>query len=130
MPCLDTNILVGLLRGDPDAGAKIQSLEDKGLRITTTVINACELYRGAQRSSKAEENLEVLEELLRNIEMLDLNLKAAKTAASILEEQKAGGKTVNEMDALIAAIALTNNETLVTRDKDFKRIKELRMEIW
>ena len=38
---------------------------------------------------------------------------------STYKKLKTKGKIVNELDILIAGIAVANNETLITEDKDF-----------
>jgi len=130
MPCLDTNILVGVLKREEAALIKIRSLEEQGLRLRTTSINACELYKGAHLSKNPEKKIHALEGLIANIEILDINLETVKIAAKIMSELQTQGKTIDDMDVLIAAAAIKNNETLVTRDQDFKRIKQLRIETW
>ena len=47
MVCLDTTFLVDLVRARPEAEKKLQYYLDNDERITTSAINAAELYDGA-----------------------------------------------------------------------------------
>jgi predicted nucleic acid-binding protein len=50
-------------------------------------------------------------------------------AVRIYRQVKAKGKLVSELDVLIAGIAATNNETLVTKDKDFLNFESERIRV-
>ncbi|MBN2013802.1 MAG: PIN domain-containing protein [Candidatus Altiarchaeota archaeon] len=131
MPCSDTDLLVGLIRGDKDAVDKIKSLEDKGTTMSTTTITACELFRVAFRSSRPNENLALVENILKNLKVLDFNLKSSKIAGELIEKLRTSGYQIRDMDVIIASIAIANDEALITRKLEhFKRIKDLRLEIW
>ena len=49
MKCLDTDFLIAILRGKPEARDKLRELDDEGLQETTT-FNSIELFYGAYRS--------------------------------------------------------------------------------
>ena len=119
MTLLDTDILVGLLKGTPDAIQKIKFLETKGDPIVTTTITAYELLKGAYLSNSCEENLAKVTDIISNMQILDLSFNACREAAKIYKELKINGRMVGEFDILIAAIIRTNNETLITRDQHF-----------
>ena len=119
MTILDTDILVGLLKGTPNAIQKITSLETQGDSIATTIITAYELLKGAYLSHSYEENLAKVTDSISNMQILDLSFNACQEAAKIYKELKNKGSMVGEFDILIAAITRTNNEALVTRDEHF-----------
>src|SRR2546428_13885131 len=56
--CLDTNLLVALLRGDDSAAKVVGGFEDSGKPLRTTAITEYELFKGAHLSSRREENLQ------------------------------------------------------------------------
>ena len=90
-----------------------------------------ELQYGTLRSANPQKRQEQLLTLLSNIRILPLNERSAVTAAKIRYDLEKQGQTIGPMDVLIAAIALTNNATLVTHNiKEFARIKELMVENW
>jgi tRNA(fMet)-specific endonuclease VapC len=131
MPCLDSNFLIEIIRGNNEAIQKATSLQKKGLQLKTTTINACELYKGAYKSARPQENIEEIESMLSSLMLLNFDQNSAKIAAMLMEDLRIAGKSLSAMDIMIAAITLSNNETLLTKDTDhFKRIKELRIETW
>jgi len=51
MTCLDTDFIIDLLRRKPAAENKLEELTANGDKLTTTPLNASELYKGAYNSS-------------------------------------------------------------------------------
>ena len=130
MAILDTNIVVSLLKGEVEATEKIRSLEQSGEKISTTTISAYELLKGAQISSRSEENLSKVRELISSLNVLGLSVGACEQASKIYKELVRRGKLIGEFDILIAAIVRTFDEKLVTRDRDFKSIRGLEIINW
>jgi tRNA(fMet)-specific endonuclease VapC len=130
MPCLDTSIIVDFLKGDNLVVEKIKALKEINAEISTTCINVYELYKGAQRSGRPKDESARVDSLLDSLLIIDFDSTAARIAAKIAEDLRKSGKEISEIDSMIAAIAIKNNDTLATRDTHFKRIKELRIETW
>jgi tRNA(fMet)-specific endonuclease VapC len=130
MAVLDTDIMVSLLKDEETAKEEIRSLEQSGERLSTTVITAYELLKGAQISSRSEENLTRVRQLISSMEVLGLSLGACEYASRIYKELRRGGKMIGEFDILIAAITRTFDETLISRDRDFKWIRGLEVANW
>lgn len=124
MVCLDTDILIGLLRNDTKTIEKIAQFT-KEEKIHTTAINIFELWRGVYKKKSAQGKVAV-ESLLEDLECLDLDKDAASIAAQIYEQLASRGKMSDFLDVLIAAIAVQNNDTLMTGNrKHFDQIQEL-----
>jgi tRNA(fMet)-specific endonuclease VapC len=131
MTILDTDIIVALLKGTPDAIQKITSIEEKGEPISTTIVTVYELLKGAYLSLWCEENLGKVTDAISNMQILDLTFNACEEAAKIYKELKNKGTIVGEFDTLIAAITRANNEELVTRDEHFELlIPESKLQKW
>jgi tRNA(fMet)-specific endonuclease VapC len=127
---LDTSIIVALLKNEEEAKMKISSLETSGERISTTAITAYELLKGAQISSRSEENTAKVRELISTLNVLGLSMRACEEASTIYKELRNKGSMIGEFDILIAAIARTFEEKLVSRDDHFKRIEGLEVTSW
>ncbi|CAE6488269.1 type II toxin-antitoxin system VapC family toxin [Candidatus Nitrosotenuis uzonensis] len=126
MVCLDTDFLVAYLRGDPAAKSKLEDLYRRQEPIHTTTINAYEVYRGAYRTNRASE-LAKVEKLLDALIILVFDRNSAKSAANL--ESKSN--PIGESDLLIASIAVSNKQILVTRNKKhFEKISGLKIESW
>jgi predicted nucleic acid-binding protein len=128
--CLDTDIIVGLLRGDERAVTLISQLQVLGETMKTTVITAYELLKGAAISSRPQENLTVVRDIISSLTILTLNYGVCEVASQIYSELKGRGQVISEFDILIAAISIYNDETLISRDKHFEKIENLRHRTW
>jgi predicted nucleic acid-binding protein len=55
--------------------------------------------------------------------ILDFGNDALDETVKVYKNLKGKGKLINELDVMIAGIAAANNETLVTKDKDFSNLE-------
>lgn len=127
MTVLDTTVIVALLKGKSETVAKINELQENNDNLSITIITAYELLKGAYLSAKPQENTLIVKEAIANLQVLELSPQACVEAAEIFSELKNTGKIISEFDVLIAAIAKTNNESILTYDKHFKTISGLRL---
>jgi len=123
--CLDTDIIVGLLKGDKEAVGAIDRLQDEGEYLKTTVINAYELLKGAAISSRPEENQASVRDLLSSVAVLPLNCESCEEASKIYGKLRKAGQIAGEFDILIASIVIFNGEALISRDGHFKLMEDL-----
>ena len=129
--CLDTDFIVALLRNHPEAVKKAEEYDSVKAEISTTSMNAFEIYLGAFRSRMAEKNVKQADSLLNAIKILELDLESSRKASEILSRLIREGEPIDLRDAIIAGIALTNGCTLITRNTEhFKRITGLSIETW
>ena len=127
---LDTNALVALLKGVSEANEALLRLEEIDDELSTTIISAYELIRGAYVSSTPEKNLAEVQDLLSNIQVLDLTLQACVEASKIYRELRKSGRLIGENDILIAGIVKACAGTLLTRDAHFKLVEGLDTMKW
>lgn len=116
MVCLDTSVIIDLL----DGNVKVKAVVDRYLQnaqATTTSITEYELYK-----HKNELKRETAILMLDDMEIYNFDREAAKEASTIFNTLRDKGRLINENDILIAAIALSRNEVLITSDKDFNEI--------
>jgi len=118
------------LRNRPEAVKKAEEYDAVKAEISTTSMNAFEIYLGAFRSRMAEKNVKQADDLLNAIKVLELDLESSRKASEILS-RLSEGEPIDLRDAIIAGIALTNGCTLITRNTEpFKRITGLSIETW
>lgn len=124
--CLDTTFLIDLLRDLPEAVDKAREFREAGSNLSTTSINAFELYIGALQSADPKKMARV-DALLKDLRILLLGKNEAEEAASVLVELLRKGRLVEMRDALIAGCMLRNAfRSIVTRNvKDFLRISRI-----
>ncbi|MEK6826070.1 MAG: type II toxin-antitoxin system VapC family toxin [Nanoarchaeota archaeon] len=125
--CLDTNILVDILRSNKDTVNLIKNIEESNI-LATTYINLFELYYGAALSENRKLNFMEVEKLISTLDLLNLSEQSTKLAGTILVTLKNKGQTVDFRDLLIASIAIANNFMLLTKNKKhFENIPGLKL---
>jgi len=123
---IDTDILVDLLRNQKQATAFITKLEEKNNILATTAVNIFELHHGAHKSQESERNLQAIHVLISRLSILPFTSKAAQKAGHIYAQLERQGQPIGLRDTLIAAIALTRECSVATRNQaHFSRISDL-----
>jgi predicted nucleic acid-binding protein len=121
--------MIPFLKGTPEAVNRVREISNKD-QVVITAITAYELLKGARLSSKPEENTENVKKAISNMQVLDFSQEASEEASNIFCELKESGKMISEFDILIAAIAKTNGEAILTRDLHFKFINGIDLIQW
>ena len=127
MVCLDTAFLADLFRKNPAAEKKLKELVEARKELSITVLTVAELYYGAYKSNRMEEEKAKVEEIKCKFLILEMNERGAQKFGELLSRLEKSGKKISDRDILIAAIAISKGEnTIVTRnERDFARISEL-----
>ena len=128
MILLDTNVLVGILRGDSKLAARFA--EHSGDIAIPAMVQG-ELYYGTEKSSNPERNRLAVEELLEALPVMhttdDIMVLFGTLKASLARR----GEIVADADLLIAATALVYDATLVTANvRHFSRFDGLKLDNW
>lgn len=125
---MDTDCLIDLDRNDKRAIAKVSELSDNGELLFTTIINVAEYYAGTFRS-KTKGAVENARDYLQQFSILMLDEDSALLWGRLYSELKSN--VIGDRDLFIASIALSNKQTLITRNKKhFERIPGLQVEGW
>ena len=126
---LDTDICIFWLNGNEKIRKKVKKVGTVNLKAS--VITFAELRFGAYNSLKVKENLENINNFFRKVKVLLLDQDAADRFGKIKANLRRKGEIIGDFDILIASIALSHDETLVTNNTDhFERISELKYENW
>lgn len=128
MPVLDTTFLVDLLRKDPAACRKLNELEEKKAFLATTCMNVLELYRGAYLSSAAEQNILLIRSILEEIPILPVTDEVFPIFGEISAQMSRQGIRAGDFDEIIAAVTLSYDGVIVTRDSHFLKIPGISVE--
>ncbi len=130
MVCLDSDLLIGFLRGKADATRKFDELANRGEPFSTTPVNVTELFMGC-RLSTVPEDTERVRELISRLKLLEYDHEAAEEAGNIRAALHKQGRPIGELDSLIAGIVKSHDEILVTRnERHYTHIPDLRLEVW
>lgn len=111
MYLLDTNIRIALLKGNSLAVNQFK-VKYQSCYLSTLVIG--ELYKGVYCSSRIQENLATLERFILQMLIVDFDKNAAQEFGEIQAELRILGKPTGQVDALIAAVARSRQDILVT----------------
>jgi len=123
----DTDVLINFMRGKREETGLITKLSKEDV-LGTTDINAFELYYGAYKSSRQDENLAATKGLLNSIFLVSTSEDSMEMAAKIIVDLEKRGKLIDIKDLLIASICLTNSFSLLTNNKrNFENVEGLKL---
>ncbi len=117
MVIFDTSIIVDASTKKQETIDLIESYIGKE-EIATTVISKYEILRGV-----TEHDVSFVSQLLEKFVIYDFEDYVVKEVVNAYKKLSQKGKMINELDLIIAGIALANNETLITKDKDFLKFE-------
>lgn len=106
---------------------KIKDSVDDEVKLTS--VSAYELLRGAvylKLKNGSEKELHIVLDLISNLTILPFDSKSARIASYIWGAMKSKGIEVSDADIMIASVCISNGEKLLTLDRDFERIREVR----
>jgi tRNA(fMet)-specific endonuclease VapC len=130
MHLLDTNACIALLNGtSPALAGWLQRRVPSDVCLCSVV--KAELLFGAHNSERANENLRLLDRFFAPFRSLPFDDAAAGHYGAIRKDLQSRGLPIGANDLMIAAIATSNEVTLLTANvREFSRIIGLRLESW
>lgn len=129
MVCLDTSFIVDLLRGKKETSSLTKKLDEKEEQIYISSPSIMELVKGAHLSNNIENEINSINNLLSSLVVLDFDRDSAFIAGEIEAGIRKSGNVIEVEDIMIGAIALQNNEILITKNKKhFEKIQGLKIQ--
>ncbi len=124
---VDTNIISYYLKG-------IEGLKEKILGnidlLAISIISYYEIVSGLQ-SVAANKRIAEFEKFCELIDIINLDKPSILASCKIYAALKKSGRLIDDIDILIAGIALSNNLVMVTDNiEHFRRIEGLKVENW
>jgi len=127
---IDTDIFSLFLRHHRQVEENFQAYSQEYQKITLSIINYYEVLAGL-RHKDARRQLEYFQQIARDNIILPLTANSCKLASEIYAKLRQQGQPIDNMDILIAAIAIENGLVLVTHNlKHFARIEGLEISDW
>jgi len=127
---LDTDILSMFFRGNASVVSRMKEYSTGHEKVLLRIITYYEILSGLRQIEATRQIEQFLEFCLFN-EVLPITLESASIAASHYAYLRKLGTPLDDMDLLIAGIAIENDMTLVTHNmKHFSRIPELKLQDW
>lgn len=129
MPYLiDSDWVIDHLAGIPAATNLLRDLANEPMYIS--IVTYMEVYQGSLRADDSERALADLRAFVEDVPILPFSEDVAERCARLREDFLGQGKRPNRraFDLLIAATALENNLTVVTRNiRDYSDIPDLKL---
>jgi tRNA(fMet)-specific endonuclease VapC len=125
---LDANAVIAILNDSASPVAqRVRAEEPRDVAISAIVVH--ELYYGAYKSKRVQQNLALIESL--QFEVLEFEQEDAKHAGEVRAILAARGTPIGPYDVLIAGQAKARNRILVTNNtSEFSRVPGLRTQNW
>jgi tRNA(fMet)-specific endonuclease VapC len=127
---LDTNTCIIYIKGK-NLSLK-QRMEDTLISdIAVCSVVKSELFYGSMKSANPERSYALQQEFLEQFISLPFDDASAHIFGTIRAQLEKKGTPIGAYDLQIAAIAISNDLTLVTHNtREFSRIPELKLEDW
>ena len=124
---LDTNIVSHLFKKHPQVVTRMAGLLPDEVCISS--ITEAELRYGADKK-QSNALKETILSFLDTITICDWDSEAAATYGALRAAMEKKGKVMGDLDQLIAAHAISRGTTIVTNDRAFGMVQDLRVEDW
>lgn len=126
---LDTNISIYVIKNRPRNMRELFNQHSGQLCLSS--VSLAELLYGAEKSSKTDHNLEIVEGFAARLEVLPFGIKAATHYGQIRAELERAGTPIGPYDLMIAGHARGEGLVLVTNNtREFERVDGLRLDNW
>jgi tRNA(fMet)-specific endonuclease VapC len=126
---LDTNMAGHVIKGN------IPRVRERLLKVpmgqvSISAVTEAELRFGVARRPEAVRLKTAVEEFLLHIDRLPWDSEAAQHYARVRAALERDGEAIGNLDLMIAAHALAARAVLITHDRLFRRVRELKTEDW
>ena len=125
---LDTNIASAIINQNKMVLEKITAMPNHWLSISA--ITAAELKFGGARRPEATNLRKRIQTFLMGMNILPFSDEDATAYAQLKALASSSGRSLSDMDMLIAAQAFSRQLILVTADRAFSHIHQLSIENW
>ena len=111
------------------AEAVIIAAANAGERLFTTRFNIAEMWIGVHRAADPLHERTRIQKIIRGFQVLDFDAVAAELFGQCTADLQRRGRPVGDVDVLIAAVAIANEQRVITRNTDhFREIRGLHVE--
>lgn len=123
---LDTNVVIALFAGEAEVRDQLERTDS----VFVPAVVVGELFYGARRSGRVEDNLARVEQFVAVASVLNCDTETARHYSQIKDELRTKGRPIPENDIWIGAIARQYSLTLISRDAHFAQVDDLISVTW
>lgn len=127
----DTTFIIDVMKNEASAVRKAEDLKAAAASILVGTPTIFELYVGVGLSVRSAEERKKVLGILGSLPHLTLDAASASKAGMIYAQRVKEKTKIDPEDAMLAGIAIQNNEPLLTRNrKHFAGIPDLKVETY
>lgn len=127
---IDTDILSLFFRGQPQVVAQFRAYTEAYDKINISIITYYEILSGLKHRD-ARNQLEVFLDFASQNEVIPLTEYSVSLSADMYAATRTQGSPIDDIDILIAGIAMANDWVLVTHNrKHFEKIDGIEVKDW
>ena len=127
---IDTDILSMFFRNNHNVVSNFKVYLKKQGKINLSIITYYEILSGLKHRD-ALKQLDLFLKFTKHNSILPLTEESTSISSDLYARLRKSGKMLDDIDVLIAGVAISNNLVLVTHNKDhFNRIEELEIADW
>ena len=127
---LDCNHLAAALRKVSPVRERMHQGRRGGQRFISCYPVLCELEVGIQLTAQPDETRRRLAQLLRHVRLWPVDTDTTRFYGAVYNELRRQGRVLSQVDMMLAALARQHKLTVLTTDRDFEALPDLRVENW
>lgn len=127
---LDTNHMSAAILRVSKIRDRIFQERKKGLRFGTCVPVLCELEVAIRQSGNIPSCRRYSTIILEEVRVWPVEEKVIRSFGEVYIELKSVGRILSHVDLVLVSLARSMNVTLLTTDRDFEAVPDVRVENW
>jgi tRNA(fMet)-specific endonuclease VapC len=127
---LDTNHVGMAVDRASHVGQRIFEARLAGVRLGTCLPVLCEIEAGMRQVRRKIKYRRDLNHLLRQLRLWSIDLRTARIYGDLYMELRRRGRVLSQVDIMVAAMARQMKLTILTTDRDFDALPDIRTADW
>ncbi len=127
---IDNNHMSAAIRRVSKIRERIAQSHRAGHRLGTCFPVLCELEAGIQQTRDPAGYRRRLDHLLGDVRLWPIDHQVTRVYGQVYLELERRGRALSQVDMMLAALARLMNLTLLTSDRDFEALPDIRTENW
>jgi tRNA(fMet)-specific endonuclease VapC len=127
---LDTNHVSAAINPVSLLRERLQEAHRRGAKLGTCVPVLCELEVGIQDSPHVQAYRRQLGHLLKRVRLWPIEIEMSRIYGDLFAQVRRRGRILSQVDLLLAAMVTHMDVVLLTTDRDFEALSDVRTENW